>query len=164
MVIIISYFLVFFPVPVAVPTNIWGEGYNSTALEVHWDPVPDTREGIKGKLGGYQVRLCFQTLIYLDAKIYTCIPDFCFGISMITKGKGNKRTILSSNHRQLWCTTMHLRIKHNMYYDIDQSRRGWKWWRMVNYMLNVCMHTVEDLYVRVKLFVNETCRLIRLRT
>lgn len=122
MVIIISYFL-FFPVPVAVPTNIWGEGYNSTALEVHWDPVPDTREGIKGKLGGYQVRLCFQPLIYLDAKIYTCIPDFCFGISMITKGEGNKRSILSSNHRQSLCTIMHLRMKHNMNYDIDQSRR-----------------------------------------
>lgn len=42
-------------VPVAVPTNIWGEGYNSTALTVHWEPVPDTRNEIKGKLGGYQV-------------------------------------------------------------------------------------------------------------
>ncbi|XP_078332403.1 contactin-5-like isoform X2 [Crassostrea virginica] len=56
--------------PVAVPTNIWGEGYNSTALEVHWDPVPDTREGIKGKLGGYQVLYYLRTQEADDTKEY----------------------------------------------------------------------------------------------
>lgn len=54
--------------PVAVPTNIWGEGYNSTALTVHWEPVPDTRNEIKGKLGGYQVLYYLRTQDEDDTK------------------------------------------------------------------------------------------------
>lgn len=36
-------------------TNVQAYPYNATALMVTWDPVPDTREVMKGKLLGYQV-------------------------------------------------------------------------------------------------------------
>ncbi|RUS71142.1 hypothetical protein EGW08_021095 [Elysia chlorotica] len=40
--------------PVGVPTNVEAEGYNGTAMEVWWNPVPDTREAARGKILGYQ--------------------------------------------------------------------------------------------------------------
>ncbi|XP_061187796.1 contactin-like [Saccostrea echinata] len=42
-------------IPVAVPGLVWVEAYNSTALTVHWDKVPDNRESMKGRLRGYKV-------------------------------------------------------------------------------------------------------------
>ena len=44
-----------FPVPTISITNVQAYPFNSTALMVTWDPVPDTREAMKGKLLGYQV-------------------------------------------------------------------------------------------------------------
>ncbi|XP_071103129.1 contactin-3-like [Haliotis cracherodii] len=41
--------------PVGVPSNIGADGYNGTCLEVWWDPVPDTREYMKGRVKGYQI-------------------------------------------------------------------------------------------------------------
>nr|XP_034306607.1 contactin-like [Crassostrea gigas] len=42
-------------IPVAVPNMVWVEAYNSTALMVHWTPVPNTRDSMKGRLRGYKV-------------------------------------------------------------------------------------------------------------
>lgn len=42
-------------IPVAVPSMVWVEAYNSTALMVHWTPVPNTRDSMKGRLRGYKV-------------------------------------------------------------------------------------------------------------
>lgn len=56
--------------PVALPTKIRGEGYNSTALLVTWNPVSDTREEIKGKLGGYQVNYYLREQGDDDTKDY----------------------------------------------------------------------------------------------
>ncbi|XP_078309461.1 contactin-like [Crassostrea virginica] len=42
-------------IPVAVPSMVWVEPYNSTALMVHWTPVPNTRDSMKGMLRGYKV-------------------------------------------------------------------------------------------------------------
>ncbi|XP_061176195.1 contactin-like [Saccostrea echinata] len=42
-------------IPTVSVTNVQAYPYNSTALMVTWDPIPDTRESMKGKLLGYQV-------------------------------------------------------------------------------------------------------------
>lgn len=47
-------------VPTAAPANVLADGYNSTAMEVTWDPVADTREVMKGRLYGYQVVILFS--------------------------------------------------------------------------------------------------------
>ncbi|XP_048727659.2 contactin-5-like isoform X2 [Ostrea edulis] len=75
-------------IPVAVPTNIWGEGYNSTALLVHWNPVPDTREEIKGKLGGYQVNYYLRTQSAEDTK------DFSYKRSIRFHGQVNSGIVI----------------------------------------------------------------------
>ncbi|KAJ8301653.1 hypothetical protein KUTeg_020640 [Tegillarca granosa] len=41
--------------PVGVPRNVYAKPYNSTALTVHWNPVPNNRETMKGVLLGYKV-------------------------------------------------------------------------------------------------------------
>ncbi|KAJ8307352.1 hypothetical protein KUTeg_015436 [Tegillarca granosa] len=41
--------------PIAAPLDVSSSGFNSTALEVTWTEVEDTREKMKGKIGGYQV-------------------------------------------------------------------------------------------------------------
>ncbi|CAE1245096.1 unnamed protein product [Acanthosepion pharaonis] len=41
--------------PVGVPNNVFADTYNATAMMVTWDPVPDTREVMKGRVEGYQV-------------------------------------------------------------------------------------------------------------
>ena len=45
-------------VPVATPTNVQSDTFNSTALEVSWEPVADTREAVRGRVRGYQVCVC----------------------------------------------------------------------------------------------------------
>ncbi|XP_022316570.2 contactin-3-like isoform X2 [Crassostrea virginica] len=42
-------------IPTISITNVQAYPFNSSALMVTWDPVPDTREAMKGKLLGYQV-------------------------------------------------------------------------------------------------------------
>lgn len=49
--------LVWLTVPIATPRNVWGEDHNSSALNVYWDPVENTREMIRGKIIGYQVNM-----------------------------------------------------------------------------------------------------------
>lgn len=41
--------------PTAAPGNVLADAFNSTAMEVTWDEVEDTREVMKGRLYGYQV-------------------------------------------------------------------------------------------------------------
>ncbi|KAL5013277.1 hypothetical protein ScPMuIL_007547 [Solemya velum] len=41
--------------PVGTPQNVYSEPLNSTAQTVFWDPVPDSRETMKGKLLGYKL-------------------------------------------------------------------------------------------------------------
>lgn len=44
------------PVPTVIAQNVRAQPFNSTACLVHWEPVEDSRDHIKGKLGGYRVR------------------------------------------------------------------------------------------------------------
>lgn len=46
--------------PIAAPLDVSSSGFNSTALEVSWTEVEDTREKMRGKIGGYQVRAIKQ--------------------------------------------------------------------------------------------------------
>ena len=55
-------------VPVAAPQNVFADATNSTAMEVWWDPIPDTREVMKGKILGYQVFIFFG---FQDSQVYT---------------------------------------------------------------------------------------------
>ncbi|KAK3105798.1 hypothetical protein FSP39_005948 [Pinctada imbricata] len=41
--------------PPGTPQNIECDAYNSTAMYIWFDPVPDTREAMKGRISGYQV-------------------------------------------------------------------------------------------------------------
>jgi len=41
--------------PTVIAQNVRAQPYNATACLVHWEPVPDTREHIRGKLGGYRL-------------------------------------------------------------------------------------------------------------
>lgn len=59
------FFSHYFSVPVAVPNMVWVEAYNSTALMVHWTPVPNTRDSMKGRLRGYKVNDCPLFLPYM---------------------------------------------------------------------------------------------------
>lgn len=43
------------PVPNTVPMSQDIETYNSTSIVVVWEPVPDNREFIKGRVAGYRV-------------------------------------------------------------------------------------------------------------
>ena len=42
-------------VPTATAENVQAEPFNATACYVQWEPVSDTVENLKGKLGGYRV-------------------------------------------------------------------------------------------------------------
>ncbi|KAK7482492.1 hypothetical protein BaRGS_00026309 [Batillaria attramentaria] len=46
--------------PVATPTNTNGEEYNGTAVYLYWDPIPNTREFMKGKILGYQINYWWE--------------------------------------------------------------------------------------------------------
>ncbi|XP_076456071.1 contactin-like [Babylonia areolata] len=52
--------------PLITPTNVQSDTYNSTALEVSWVPVPDTREAVKGKVKGYQINYWPEELMASD--------------------------------------------------------------------------------------------------
>lgn len=41
--------------PTGTPRNVFMDSYNSTAMQVFWIPVPNTREQVKGKLLGYRI-------------------------------------------------------------------------------------------------------------
>ena len=42
--------------PQAVPTEVAARAYNSTALNVTWQPIEHTREGLRGRLLGHRVK------------------------------------------------------------------------------------------------------------
>lgn len=41
--------------PLVAPQLVVGLSYNSTALNVSWKPIEETRENVKGKLIGHRV-------------------------------------------------------------------------------------------------------------
>ena len=59
---------IFYLVPVQRPSNVKYQNINGTAILVTWDPVPNTREAIKGRVLGYEVR-CFTLVIDLFLEI-----------------------------------------------------------------------------------------------
>ena len=58
--------------PVQRPSNVKYQNINGTAILVTWDPVPNTREAIKGRVLGYEVR-CFMLVIglYHEITVYS---------------------------------------------------------------------------------------------
>lgn len=53
--LIFSTILMLIVVPVVRPTNVKYVPINGTAVTVTWDPVPNTREAVRGQILGYQV-------------------------------------------------------------------------------------------------------------
>ena len=49
-------FTLYFSVPIGIPGNVYAEPFNESALTIHWNPVPDTRDHMKGRLKGYKVK------------------------------------------------------------------------------------------------------------
>lgn len=50
-------------VPLLRPTNVNGWEINSTALWVTWDPLPNTRDAIKGVIQGFEVGFSSSNII-----------------------------------------------------------------------------------------------------
>lgn len=48
--------------PLVAPQLVVGLSYNSTALNVSWKPIEETREHVKGKLIGHRVQLFYLLL------------------------------------------------------------------------------------------------------
>ncbi|KAJ8307559.1 hypothetical protein KUTeg_015643 [Tegillarca granosa] len=46
--------------PLGVPANLYCDAYNATAMVVTWEPVPDTREVMKGRVRGYQINYWYS--------------------------------------------------------------------------------------------------------
>ncbi|KAL3862103.1 hypothetical protein ACJMK2_008096 [Sinanodonta woodiana] len=57
--------------PVARPVMQDGDGFNCTAVWTYWDPVPDTRESVKGSIRGYQIVYYQQVVPELIKTVYT---------------------------------------------------------------------------------------------
>jgi hypothetical protein len=51
----IFFCIVLFTVPIGIPSNLYAEPYNESAIIVHWDPVPLDRTFMKGQLKGFKV-------------------------------------------------------------------------------------------------------------
>ena len=49
------------PVNYPDPDPVYAEPFNESALTIHWQPVQDTREAMRGRLKGYKVQ--YNTLI-----------------------------------------------------------------------------------------------------
>lgn len=47
--------------PTQTPTQIVVQPYNASALTVHWDPVPNSREVTGGELKGFHVSVSIAT-------------------------------------------------------------------------------------------------------
>lgn len=41
--------------PIGIPSNVYAEPFNESAIIVRWDPVPETRDFMKGQLKGYKI-------------------------------------------------------------------------------------------------------------
>ncbi|KAK7493986.1 hypothetical protein BaRGS_00014868 [Batillaria attramentaria] len=60
--------------PTGTPRAVFSIPYNSTALEVHWTPVPNTREQMKGKLIGYRINYWDKDLEEEEQARFNIIP------------------------------------------------------------------------------------------
>lgn len=59
--------------PVAAPIGLHAEGLNATAMDIFWTPVPDDRNSVKGKIGGYQVssvKICIDIVRFKKDQQY----------------------------------------------------------------------------------------------
>ncbi|XP_076455487.1 contactin-like [Babylonia areolata] len=59
--------------PLETPRNVWAEDFNATAFIVHWDPVINTRDTMKGKLLGFQINYWLER----DPTIYNWMMFHC---------------------------------------------------------------------------------------
>merc|ERR1719438_372266 len=57
-------------IPRATPTNVGARPYNSTAIRVHWNPVPNVRDKIRGKLIGHRIKYWRQDLREVEDSQY----------------------------------------------------------------------------------------------
>ncbi|XP_021356952.1 contactin-like isoform X1 [Mizuhopecten yessoensis] len=92
--------------PVSTPTKVYADSYNSTAVSVHWKPVKNTIQSMKGRLRGYKVNYwlreggdemhAIQAIFYGDidhAIIIGLLPDtwYYFNVQVFnTAGNGQK--------------------------------------------------------------------------
>ncbi|KAK7092363.1 contactin-3-like [Littorina saxatilis] len=52
--------------PLGTPTNVQSSTVNSTALEVSWEPVSNTREIVRGRIQGYQINYWPEGMLASD--------------------------------------------------------------------------------------------------
>ena len=57
-------------IPRATPTNVGARPFNSTAIRVHWNPVPNVRDKIRGKLIGHRIKYWRQDLREVEDSQY----------------------------------------------------------------------------------------------
>lgn len=64
--------------PLVAPQLVVALSYNSTALNISWKPIQETREHVRGKLIGHRVCYIYDSIIYLF--IYITNPIFRLSI------------------------------------------------------------------------------------
>ena len=69
--------------PTAAPANVEADGFNSTAMEVTWDPVEDSRLVMKGRLYGYQVSSIFCIFMKIKALLNFINVTYTYVITKI---------------------------------------------------------------------------------
>ncbi|RUS74476.1 hypothetical protein EGW08_017751 [Elysia chlorotica] len=83
--------------PTGVPQNVNTNTYNSTAIEVFWDPVPQTREAAGGIILGYQYygQLDYGLVIGLDVDVNMVIDVQVFNSAGL--GSRSNRYIMETS-------------------------------------------------------------------
>ena len=59
-----------FTVPSIVPMITGSSGVNISTIIVYWDPIPDDREHIKGRVGGYTVCIVYTLFIIFSPSMF----------------------------------------------------------------------------------------------
>jgi hypothetical protein len=74
--------------PQVAPQQVWARGFNSTAINMTWNPIDQRREMIRGKLLGHRV----SVLIYsLRRKLDNLTNKFSLPLTVEVLEEGKQR-------------------------------------------------------------------------
>lgn len=56
--------------PQVSPQQVFAISYNSTAINVSWVPIDQSREMLRGKLIGHRVSTFYNTILYISLNMF----------------------------------------------------------------------------------------------